>query len=62
MNLVERAFKKLDRNGNGIVEIEDIVGVYNASKHPAVIEGRKTAEQVLGEFLETFETHHNMMY
>lgn len=60
--LVQRAFKKLDRNNNGVVEIDDLVGVYNASKHPAVVEGRKTAEQVLGEFLETFETHHNLMY
>lgn len=38
-----------------------MVGVYNAKKHPAVLEGRKTEEQVLGEFLETFETHHNVM-
>jgi len=36
--------------------------VYNAKKHPAVIDGRKTEEQVLGEFLETFETHHNVMH
>ena len=35
--------------------------VYNAKKHPAVVEGRKTEEQVLGEFLETFETHHNVL-
>lgn len=39
-----------------------MVGVYNAKKHPAVLEGRKTEEQVLGEFLETFETHHNVMH
>lgn len=60
-NLVERAFKVLDRDGSGVVEVQDLVGVYNAKKHPAVIEGRKTEEQVLGEFLETFETHHNIM-
>lgn len=60
-SLVERAFKKLDRDGSGVVEVSDLVGVYNAKKHPAVIEGRKTEEQVLGEFLETFETHHNVM-
>lgn len=58
--LVEKAFQKLDANGNGVVEVDDLVGVYNASKHPAVLEGRKTEEQVLGEFLETFEQHHNV--
>lgn len=61
-SLAERAFLKLDRNGNGRVEVEELVGVYSAAKHPAVLEGRKTAEQVLSEFLETFQTHHNYMY
>jgi calcyphosin len=42
--LVERAFKKLDRDGSGVVEVADLVGVYNAKKHPAVIDGRKTEE------------------
>ena len=60
--LVERAFAKLDRDGSGVIEISDLVGVYNASKNPAVMDGRKTEEQVLGEFLETFETHHNIMH
>jgi hypothetical protein len=41
--------------------VQDLVGIYNAKKHPAVMDGRKTEEQVLGEFLETFETHHNIM-
>ena len=43
-SLVERAFKKLDRDGSGVVEVQDLVGVYNGKKHPAVIEGRKTEE------------------
>lgn len=30
-------------------------GVYNASKHPEVVEGRKTEDQVLTEFLSTME-------
>ena len=62
LKLVLKAFNKLDKNGNGKIEIEDIVMVYNPQKHPAVIEGRKTPQQVLGEFLETFETHHNLLY
>ena len=43
-NLVMQAFKKLDKNGNGIIEIDDIRGVYSAKKHPAVMEGRKTED------------------
>lgn len=60
LTLVKKAFDKLDRNRNGVVELDDIRDVYNASKHPDVLAGRKTPDQVLVEFLETFETHHNI--
>lgn len=55
LRLVEKAFNKMDKDGNGVLEVDDIMDIYNAKKHPAVLEGRKTEKQVLGEFLETFE-------
>lgn len=58
--LVKKAYKKLDKDGSGVVDLDDIRDVYNATRHPDVIAGRKTQEQVLLEFLETFETHHNI--
>lgn len=56
--LVTQAFNKLDSNGNGIVELDDIKGVYNARLHPDVKAGKKTEDEILCEFLDTFETHH----
>lgn len=61
LGLVKKAFLKLDRDGSGIVDINDIRGVYNAKKHPDVQSGKKTEDQILTEFLETFEMHHNVM-
>lgn len=58
--LVLQAFSKLDKDGSGFIEIADIKGVYNASRHPDVIQGKKTEDEVLLEFLETFEAHHNI--
>jgi Ca2+-binding EF-hand superfamily protein len=58
--LVTQAFNKLDKNGNGVVELDDIKGVYNATMHPDVRAGKKTEDEVLCEFLDTFETHHAM--
>ena len=58
INLVMKVYAKIDVNNNGIIDITDVKGVFNASRHPAVLEGRKTEEQVLSEFLETFEMHH----
>jgi Ca2+-binding EF-hand superfamily protein len=61
INLVKKAFEKLDKDGSGVVDINDIKGVYNATKHPDVKSGKKTEDEVLMEFLETFETHHNVL-
>ena len=55
-----QAFNKLDKDKSGYIEVQDLKGVYNATKHPDVIQGKKTEDQVLMEFLETFETHHNI--
>lgn len=55
--MVEKAFAKLDKNGNGEIELDDLQGVYNASKHPDVIQGKKSQEEILQEFLRTFESY-----
>lgn len=58
--LVEKAFHLIDKDGSGYLDPNDIKDAYSASKHPDVIEGKKTEEQVLVEFLETFEMHLNL--
>ena len=40
--LVKKAFKILDKDGSGEVDYNDICDTYNAKRHPAVLEGRKT--------------------
>lgn len=35
--------------------------MYRADKHPDVVQGKRTEQQVLVEFLETFEAHLNVM-
>lgn len=56
-----KAFEKLDKDNSGIIDINDIKYLYNAKQHPEVRSGKKTEEDVFGEFLETFETHHNIL-
>ena len=53
--LVDMAYKVLDKNGDGLVTLEDIAMVYDASKHPAVIAGTKQPYEVLGEFMNNFD-------
>ena len=40
--LVDKAFDKLDQDRSGILDIDDIRGVYNASGHPDVRSGKKS--------------------
>ena len=58
-NLVERAFKVLDFNNDGEVSIDEFKQRYSAAEHPEVRSGKKTEKEVLVEFMETFQQHHN---
>ena len=55
-NLVKRVFASLDRTGSGVVEANDIKNLYNSSRHPEVVSGKRTEEEVLGEWLDNLET------
>lgn len=59
-NMVTLAFKKFDADGNGCINIEDLKGRYNAKNHPDVKLGKKSEEDVLYEFLDTFEQHYSL--
>jgi Ca2+-binding EF-hand superfamily protein len=59
--LVDQAYSFMDKDGSGHLDINDIRGTYNAKFHPDVKAGKKTEDEVLLEFLETFEQHHNLL-
>ena len=59
--IIQQAFKLLDKNGNGLIELDDIRETYNARMHPDVISGKKTEEEVLAEFLDTFEYQFSLL-
>lgn len=61
-DIIEKAFRVIDRDGNGFLDIEDIKDLYNAKRHPDVIQGKKTEQQILMDFIETFETHHSIKH
>lgn len=56
--LALRAFRIIDKDGSGVLEISDVKGVYNAKRHPDVLSGKQSEDDVLFEFLDTFESHY----
>ena len=53
--LVQQAFRVMDKTGDGVVNAHDLQGTYDPSKHPDVKAGKKRPEDVLEEFLSTFD-------
>ena len=59
MDIVENAFNTIAPSGQ--VEMMQIKSLFHADKHPDVLSGKRQAQQVLVEFLETFEQSLNIM-
>jgi len=55
LEVVNKAFEILDADNSGVIDLKDCVGVYDASKHPDVQQGKKSAGEVTTEFLKGFE-------
>ena len=55
-SLIVKAFRKLDKSGDGVVTVEDLQGVYNVKNHKKYISGEWTEEECLREFLDSFDT------
>lgn len=56
MKFIKQAYDKLDVNKDGSVKLDDIAQLYDASKHPDVLGGKKTQDQVLSEFMSQWDT------
>ena len=56
-NVINQAFNKLDSHGqDGVITIEDLKGVYNVKFHPKFQNGEMTEDEVLREFLDSFDS------
>ena len=55
MEMIDIAFNRLDRNGDGQVTLSELESIYNASKHPDVVAGKRTSREVLSEFMRQWD-------
>ena len=52
--VIDKAFMKFEKDGSGMIDIRDLKGVFNASRHPKVVSGEITQEQAFDEFARNF--------
>ena len=60
-NIVKEAFKRIDTENCGIVNLSDVKSLFNSKNSPLVKEGDVTEEEFYNNFMETFQTHHNLV-
>lgn len=53
--IVDKAFAMMDRSRTGEITISDIISVYDVTKNKEYQLGKKSKEEILGEFLNNFE-------
>ncbi|XP_022101619.1 calcyphosin-like protein [Acanthaster planci] len=53
--IVKKAFQKADKTGDGKLTTADLKGVHNVTYNPDFKNGKKTEEELLTEFLNSFE-------
>lgn len=56
-SIAKKAFVIMDKDGSGELDINDIRQCFNARDHPDVKSGKKKEDEILSEFLDTFEDH-----
>ena len=57
VNVVQAAFSKLDLDQSGTLHLDEIKKSYNARSHPDVICGKKSEDDALYDFLDSFDQH-----
>lgn len=53
--MVWRAFNLMDMNGSGQIEAKDVYALYDVSQHREFIEGTKTKDEIMADFLNSFD-------
>jgi len=54
--MIDMAYRVLDKTGNGVITIDDIVDTYNVKHDPDVLAGTIPPDQALETFLSQFDT------
>ena len=59
--IVRQVFNTFDRDNNDLVNLDEVRNAFEPANHPEVKNGKKTEDEVLAEFLDTFEYQFSLL-
>lgn len=55
LDVINQAYNKLDKTGDGLVTLDDLRLLYSVDQHPKYRSGEMTKDQILKQFMDTFQ-------
>ena len=60
-NILKQVFQKLDKNETGFITVKTLRDCYDPKGHPLVRQGKRSEDEILGEFIDILEYHFNLL-
>ena len=55
LDIIDQAFRKMDKTGDGVITVADLMNTFDVSRHPKFISGERTKEQIIKKYLDVFQ-------
>ena len=60
-NILKQVFQKLDKNETGFITVKTLRDNYDPRGHPLFRQGKRSQDEILGEFIDILEYHFNLL-
>ena len=61
IQILKKVFQKLDKNEQGFINVKIMRDNYDPKGHPLVRQGKRSEDEILGEFIDMLEYHFNLL-
>ena len=60
-DILKQVFEKLDKNETGFITVGQLRDNYNPKNHPLVRQGKRSEDEILGDFIDILEYHFTLL-
>ena len=60
-NILRQVFQNLDKDETGFIKVKTLRESYDPKGHPLVRQGKRSEDEILGEFIDILEYHFNLL-